>query len=215
MEENYDRNKKIITEYIIKTLCHLGVLLVITIIALLIINKPATMLVHQAEGYFEKSAVDIKIDNSTYEPMTVKKAEFDKEGIKFASKVANISSNDFGLNSSVYYGVNRTCIRNGVALSSSEAMFGDKAGATVIVGYEQTYLSSLNNAKIGDIITATTNYGTYKYAIKSIDYIGIDEKPYTENDKSKLVITAICSDFSKHKDECLCITAKLVSKEVV
>lgn len=202
-------NRSTASTYFLKSLCFLIILLAITIVTVFIAIKPVTSLVHKIEEHYPKQVSDIVLNDDTYQPMSA--SSYDEVKHNYGDKVANISSDDFALNSSVYYGSNRVSIMGGCGFNSSSAMFNQGA-TTVLVGYEEGELSPLDYANSGDTITVTTNYGSFNYQISDVSYSNKPVDDYLNIGENKLVICALTSDFSSHSGQSLYVVADLVGE---
>jgi sortase A len=156
------------------------------------------------------SVRDVVVNDDAYSPLSLDSA--DEFKAVTGDKVANISSDDFALNCSVYYGANRMSMENGAGISTESDMFG-KGKTSFVVGYEESYLSGLKYANVGDVITVTTNYGEFKYKISDVSYVQ-DTDDYSDLGSDKLVICALTSVFSDNSGKLLCVLADKIEGEV-
>lgn len=196
-------------EYVLKIFCYLIILLAITIFTAFVAIKPVTALVHKVESYVAMEPRDIELNDFAYQPNSVDSAE--ELPLNYGDKIANISSYDFGLNCSVYYGFNRISFSSGTGFYGGSALFG-KGGASCIAGYMEGCLSALNYAAVDDVITVVTNYGEYKYRITDVKYADINSKNDYSTDSDSLVICGYTSDFSEHSGEALYVYAERIGE---
>ncbi|MCM1114309.1 MAG: sortase [Clostridium sp.] len=216
MGDNTDKkrkNKRAYAHYIIQTACFLAVLLVITVLTIFVAIKPVTELVNKVEANFDMQVGDIVLNENTYQPLSETSVNPDTLQYVFGDKIANISSSDFGLNCSVYFGGNRASLSAGVGFSGDTSLFG-LGKVSRVVGYDETYFSSLRYADKGDVITVTTSYGVYDYRVKEVKYIDAAKDAYKDNGSDMLVLCSMCSDFSVHRGENLYVFADRIDKEV-
>lgn len=195
-------------DYFTKTIAYLIILLAITISVVIATINPVTSLVHRVEEHYAIQSRDIVLDDSTYAPNTAQNAA--DVNVSYGDKIANITSDDFALNCSVYYGSNRITMKNGAGLHTDSDM--PLNGTSLILGYAESCFSSLEYCEKGDVITLTTNYGEYNYRVNDIKYIDSNATAYKKAEGNKLVLCALTSDFSQHSGENLYIFADMTEK---
>lgn len=198
-------------QYFINTLCYLAILLAITVLTVFAAIKPVSELVHRVEAYVPMEARDIELNDSAYSPLSADSA--DELRFHYGDKIAEITSDDFRLNCAVYYGSNRISMGSGAGFSGETDLFGVN-GTSVVAGYIESYFSGVEHCEIDDVITVTSNYGSFEYRVTDMKYIANDKEAYKENDDERLVLKAICSDFSEHGGESLYVFASRVNGEV-
>lgn len=196
-------------DYFVKTACYLAILLSFTIAVIFFAINPVTSLVHGIENQFSRQVRDVKLDDSTYAPGSLESA--DGMSIDYGDKIAVITSDDFSLNCSVYYGSNRITMSNGSGFHAKSDMIG--GGTSMISGYLQTCFSGLEHCEKGDIITLTTNYGVYSYRVNEVKYIEDGKTAFDKTDSNRLVLRALTSDFSQHSGESLYVFADMTERE--
>lgn len=202
-------SRSVVREYIVKILCYLIILLAITILTAFIAIKPVTELVHKVEAHVSMEDRDIVLNDASYNPLSTDSADSLK--INHGDKIANISSDDFGLNCSVYYGSNRISFGSGAGFYVKSDLFG-KGGTSFVTGSAERYFSSLAYAAEGDVITVVTNYGEYHYRVKNIEYVDNGSKSDYSTDSETLVLCALTSDFSEHSGKTLYVYADRVGE---
>lgn len=202
-------HKRPVAEYAVKSLCFLLIFLAVTIGTVFAAINPVTELVHKAEAYFGKEVRDVQLNDSAYAPRTAENA--DEVQYSYGDKAAVISSDDFGLNCAVYYGANRMSMENGAGLSASSGKIASDS-TSVIVGYMERSFSSLVYAEPGDVLTVTTNYGSFDYSITDTQYIKNDEDDFNALGQDKLVLCALTSELSEHQGEKLCVIAERIGE---
>lgn len=208
-----DSSKKHITgtagKYLIKIFSYLAILLVITILTAFAVIKPVSNIVHKVEAYVPMENRDIVLNDDSYDPLSANSAD----GLKFnyGDKIANISSDDFGLNCSVYCGSNRVSLSEGAGFYGESALFGND-GTSIVKGYIEKYFSPLTYAEVNDTITVVTNYGEYNYRVTKVEYIDSEQKADEHTDGASLVLCGFTSDFSQHSGETLYVYAQLTGE---
>ncbi len=130
----------------------------------------------------------------------------------YGAKIGVITSDSFGLNSSIYCGANRASMSEGVGFDKKSGLIGDN-GTTVIAGYLESSFSALEYAEVGDELNITTSYGDFRYRITDIQYSQSEESSL-KNSGSALVLCAVCSEFSQHSGENLIVFADKADGEV-
>lgn len=175
------------------------------------VNKSALAFVHKVEEALPMQVRDIEIDtDSDYISL-----EDDSENIEYGTLVANLSCENAGVNTSVYYGLNRVSLRYGAGVSGSDgsALFSQD-GNTVIGGYDETYFMSLKYIEEGDTITVTTKDKILTYTVTEtkIDVQGADG---IDDSSGKLIVYSIYSDFSENSGNCFYVIAQKSGEEVI
>lgn len=198
-----------VREYVFKILCYLIILLAITILTAFIAIKPVTEIVHKVESYVSAEDRDIVLNDNSYNPLSADSAEGLK--INHGDKIANISSDDFNLNCSVYYGSNRISFCEGAGFYVKSDLFG-QGGTSFVTGSAEKYFSALAFAAVDDVVTVVTNYGEYNYRIKDIEYIDSNQKSDYSTDGETLVLCALTSDFSEHSGKTLYVYAQRIGE---
>ncbi|MGN1202371.1 MAG: sortase domain-bontaining protein [Eubacterium sp.] len=200
------QKKGIFHNYIIYITSFLIIALAITIVAIIIAVKPATELVHKIENSLAMEVRDVQINDGYYPS-----ADNDKSA-EYGDRIGNVSIESCGLNCNIYYGANRVSYRYGAGFSADSVGFGS-GNVSVLKGFDETYFSSLEYAKIGDIITVTANDGVYTYQVTDTKYIADNKQAYQSEDKDMLVLCSIYSDFSNHSGEYLYVFADRINGE--
>ncbi len=185
------RTNRIVTDYVLKVLSFVAIALVLTIIMLLILNKPVKSMIHNIESAQDIQVRDIVVNDNIPE---------DDQTFAYGDKMGVITCENIGLNANIYFGSNRKSMKSGVGFSNKTAMFGE-GKVSMIAGYDETYLSSLTHIKNGDIIDISTPSGNHQYTVLDSKYISTETKAYNSDDEDMLVICSICSDLSKHSGE--------------
>lgn len=205
-----NRRRKAVNEYSLKTASYLIIMLAVTIAAVFVLIAPVTELVHKVEAYVPMEVRDIVLDDSTFAPSDSENgdaAEYD-----YGEKIGVITSDRFGLNSSIYCGANRVSMAEGVGFQKNSGLIGG-SDTTVIAGYMEGAFSPLEYAENGDVLNISTSYGDFTYKISNVQYFKDTDSSFN-NSGSALVLCAICSDFSQHCGERLIVFADRADGEV-
>lgn len=83
-----------------------------------------------------------------------------------------ITCEGIGLNAPLYFGDNDSVLDMGIGTYPGSWIPGTQ-GTTLISGHTETYFHVLEHIQVGDIITITTEYGTYEY--KVTEYTIVEE----------------------------------------
>ncbi|MGN0521973.1 MAG: sortase [Eubacterium sp.] len=193
--------KSVLPEYVIIPSAFVSVLLVLSIVAIIIAMKPVTELVHKVENGAPIEVRDIVLleDNGDND-------------VEYGEYLADITCENTGLNSKVYYGANRISYRSGAGLSSKFSLFGE-GKAIVLSGYDTTYFSALKNTEKGDIFTVQAGGQTYKYKVTDTALIDKSVEAFKENNKERLVLYSAFSDFSENKNKRFYVFADRIDGE--
>lgn len=202
-------SRSAVREYILKILCYLIILLAITILTAFIAIKPVTGLVHKVEAYVSAEDRDIVLNDNSYTPLSIESTDGLK--INLGDKIASISSDDFNLNCSVYYGSNRISFGEGAGFYVKSDLFG-QGGTSFVTGSAEKYFSALTFAAVDDVITVVTNYGEYNYRVKDIEYVDSNKNSDYSTDRETLVLCALTSDFSEHSGKTLYVYAERIGE---
>ena len=81
-------------------------------------------------------------------------------------KIGVLKCESVGINTDVYYGVNRVSLRSGAGVSS-KSNFGTYDMKLNIAGYSTKAFKGLNNVSVGDTITFETTEKIYEYTVES------------------------------------------------
>lgn len=186
-----------------------------TLIALVVIIPLAVIvytncagIVHRAQQAVGISANELTVDNS-YEESNAKEYI---DTVKVGKLLGRITNEDVGINEMVYYGLNRVCLRNGVAMSSSSYLFGE-GGCTKVSGYSSTSLNRLNDIPVGAVIRVQTYWGDFEYEVKD-KYESDSAHAIPDGDYLLLAVNSGTKAFSIQSDNNIYVVAELVSKEV-
>lgn len=174
----------------------------------IIIFSNCAPIVHRAQQSVGISANELVIDDS-YEEVGV--SEY-LDSVKVGKLLGYITNEDAGINEKVYYGINRACLRNGVAMSSSSYLFGE-GGCTRIAGYSSTSLNRLGDIPVGSVIKVQTYWGDFEYKVTDV-YEADSVKTLPEEDSLLIAVNSGTKAFSVQNGNNIYVAAELVSKEV-
>lgn len=163
--------------------------------------------VHEAQNVLVKSYNDLYIDNTN----NGETGDDFINTIKVGKLIGTITCDRVGLNENIYYGINRVCLRDGVGLDRNSYLFG-KGGCSNIAGYPSSSMKGLYDIKVGDVITVTSYWGTFKYEVT--DSKEADDISNPEGDSLVLSTSRSTDAFSIQSSKKLFVTATLISKEV-
>lgn len=207
---NKKRRRVAVNEYAVKTVSYLIIMLTVTVAAVFVLINPVTELVHKIESYVPMEVRDIVPDDSTYNSSSIE--ESNPTVYNYGAKIGVITSDDFGLNSSIYCGANRTSMSEGVGFHRNSGPIGGN-DTTVITGYTEAGFSALEYAQKGDVLHISTSQGSFSYIIKDMQYLNNADSSY-QNSGNALVLCGICSAFSQHSGEKLIVFADKADREV-
>lgn len=198
--------RRAVKEYFLKTSCYLFIMLTVTVAVAFATINIVTNLVHKVEAHVPMEVRDIILNDSMYDPQG--NVQDDAVAYDYGAKIGVITSDSFGLNSSIYCGANRVSMSKGVGFDKRSGLIGG-SGTSVIIGYLEGEFSPLEYAEVGDVIRITTSYWNYSYSITDIQYADS-----FKNSGNSLVLCGICSDFSQHNGEKLVVFADRIDGEV-
>lgn len=204
-------SRKAVKEYALKTICYLLIMLAVTVAVAFGTIHMVTNFVHMIEERVPMEVRDITLDDSAYKPQNGESGGVTEYG-NYGAKIGVITSDGFGLNSSVYCGANRISMSEGVGYDAQSGLIGGN-GTSVIIGYMEGAFSPLEYAELDDVIYLTVEGSAYSYRITDIQY---SESTYDtfRSSSSALVLCGICSDFSQHSGENLVVFADRTDGEV-
>ncbi|MDE5584364.1 MAG: class D sortase [Ruminococcus sp.] len=120
---------------------------------------------------------------------------------KFGELYAMIKCDAFSVDIPVYWGSDREIFERGACQSVGSAVFGND-GNSVISAHADTFFSELNNLKIGDVVTVSTNYGQFTYTVSELIEFRKDNNKYVvPSEKSKLTLYTCKKDILGSSDE--------------
>lgn len=189
---------------IVNTIAFVAAASAVMTIALLILNKPVTQLVHRLEQNSHAAVSDIIITDNYKQGGD---DALSKDELSVGECFANITCESAGLNCDAYYGANQVSLRNGCGVSSSEDIFG--SGRLVLaLGYTETFFAPLELMKAGDIIEVSENSGSFSYVVSDVKCIDKSIDAYNSSDNDMLVLKGIYPDFSSHSGEYIYVFAQ-------
>lgn len=163
--------------------------------------------VADAQNYLTQGYYDVAVDEKQSDKIG---KEFINT-IKIGSLLGTVTCEKVGLNEKVYYGNNRVSLRNGAGLDNKSYLFG-MGGTSKLNGCSSSSFGSLYNIEKGDIITVTSNLGTFKYKVYKT---AVSDKADSTKGDTLLLSTAKSSEpFAALDDENYYVYASLTDGEV-
>lgn len=186
---------------------------IFVLIAMVVALPVGKLMLNYAINTVHKAQTQLTMGFNDMEPIeTVNENNTDASSARFyyGEKLGTVVCERAGLNTGVYFGINRLSMRAGAGLSVKAALPG--TGDTVkIAGHATTAFKALGYVMIDDIIVVSTNWGEYSYKVYDIQV----QANSTEN-KGDLVLSAPISStpFASYQQEHLYVYASPVSEEV-
>lgn len=195
--------------YVNYTVVFLLIALAVAIPVICVGMNSTVKAVHAMQEQMPKDYYDVQLDD-TYNQATFKDSA---ELVNFGKLVGNLKCDSVGIDTKVYYGINRVSLRDGVGLSANWALPGNDACAYVR-GYASSAFGSLYNVKKGASITLETFYGKFEYKVVAVKK-SKDASKFAPKGEAIILSTASSTDaFSAQNGEGYCVVATLTSKEV-
>lgn len=197
------KQKNIIAEYVTRAFIYVLIAMVLAVIAVVAAMKPVSALVHKAEAAMPYTVTDVEIQDAD--------RLVSVDNVYSGDAVAKLTCDKRGISCTVFYGLNRATMRNGVGLHSKHSFFGND-DITVVAGYDEGCFSELKYVEKGDAIIVTTADKTIKYKVKDT-FFDNKSNPSVEKENGDLIIYSSFSDFSQHRDECFYVLAREVASD--
>lgn len=147
------------------------------------INKTFKLINLVSNKTTEKILKDVKLD------LTTKNLEVYPE---YGSKYATLKIPSIDVEQPIYYGDSLDILKNGVGHYIA-SYFPGEGGSILYMGHNtKNMLRKLPDIKIGDEITVTTSYGSYKYEVertKVIKDTDLDEVPIQREKEILMIYT--------------------------
>lgn len=105
------------------------------------------------------------------------------------TQYGTITCDTIKLSAPVYYGDSDEALLNGVGQYPQSAMPGE--GKPILIGgHDGTFFAPLENIKVGDVVSITTDYGKYDYKVAGTEVAqATDTKAYNlAQDKEQLIL---------------------------
>lgn len=163
------KKEKGVVPYITTPLIYILIALVVVLPLFIGFANRAVNTVHEAQETYALDYSDIEVNSERFDS---KALVYDVNKISECEKVGRIKCEKVGINSDVYFGVNRVSLRNGAGLSTKSS-FNDAASKLNIAGYSTRAFKGLDNISVGDVITFETTDKVYEYKVQSNE-IGLD-----------------------------------------
>lgn len=96
----------------------------------------------------------------------------------------------------LFFGDTNKCLKNGVGQYAGSSFPG--CGSTVLIaGHNNGYFNGLKDVKTGDIITISTNYGTYEYRVTKTElHNSTDSSAYDLTADKENIVLYTCYPFN-------------------
>lgn len=160
------------------------------------VSSVGSLMVSSSTPTFNNSKLE-SIYDETSEKSTAEAVDISEVTMPgYATHYAMISCDTIGLKAPVFFGDNNEILQNGVGqyIGSSAPGFGSPI---LLVAHNTTYFLPLQNIQIGDIITISTNYGTYNYSITGTRIAHKnDTSAYDLKQQSEQLIMYTCYPFN-------------------
>lgn len=183
------KKKSVFNVYISKILIFLLIALAVSAIAIIAVRPIVTKYIHKAEEAYSIDTDDIVTVDNSFSPNSLDSMPSAKD-YGYGKKLAVMTCDRIGLNTSVYSGSIRTSMRYGVGISTEYSLFGGE-GVSFVTGYAQADFEPLENIEEGDVIEVVTEYGTYHYTVDNILTAKSNEIKLDKYSKGTLVLSAI------------------------
>ncbi|MBQ9531458.1 MAG: sortase [Eubacterium sp.] len=152
-----------IIPYITTPLIFCLISLVVVLPMLISFTNIAVKSVHNVQEKIPYGINDAVVHSERFDNKTL---EYDVEKIGLCEKVGVLRCERVGIDTEVFFGVNRVSLRNGVGLSAKSKLNNNNSKLD-IAGYSSAYFKGLNNVKKGDVIVFETTDKIYEYEVVS------------------------------------------------
>ena len=161
-EDNKKKDRGIVP-YITTPLSYCLVALIVVLPLLIAFVNFSVKTVHKAQEQLVIDFNDIEVNTERFDNNSL---VYENDKISVCEKVAVLKCTKIGLETNVYYGVNRVSMRNGVGISSKSVFDGYKSKLN-IAGYSTGMFKGLHNIKKGDVLVFETTDKIYEYTVVS------------------------------------------------
>lgn len=186
-------------------------LIVIAPVSKALMNK-AVDTVHKSQETLTIDYNDLKAEDSNFKASEETSGAVSLPKLVSSEKIGVITCENAGLNTSVYYGLNRVSLRSGAAVSAKSSLFGEGKGVHVY-GYSSTAFKSLYHLEVDDEITVSSRWGRYIYKVVSCE--NLTSAPKTDENVLILSTSKDNKAFSDFDDEKYYVVAEFVSGPTV
>ena len=152
-----------VVPYIVTPVIYVAISLIVILPAFGMFTNYSVSAVHEFQEKLPADYNDIKISTQRFDDNSL---VYENELIGLCEKVGTIKCENAGIESEVYYGINRVSLRNGVGVST-ESTFNDAASSFHMAGYATQAFKGLCNVREGDKIVFETNDKIYEYTVVS------------------------------------------------
>lgn len=190
--KKHHKKHRVVLPYIKTPIIYVLISMIIAVPVMLGLMYYAVNTVHKAQDVLVKDYYDVEVvdDNNP------------NDQIELCECFGTLSCKDVGLNTAVYYGINRVSMRDGVGMSTSSAL----EEHIDIAGYPSGAFRALYDIEIGDTIELDSVAGDMFYEVVDISVKEVN----TPVDGSTLVLCTAkdTSPFSFYDNERLFVTAR-------
>lgn len=110
----------------------------------------------------------------------------------YGSKYATLKIPSVGIELPIYYGKTLDLLKNGIG-HDNDSYFPGEGGSIILMGHNfSKFLGKLPNAKIGDTIQITADYGEFNYTIYDTQIVNendVDKVPIQEKEEILMIYT--------------------------
>ncbi len=207
-KRGYVRRYEILA-YIKQPLIYILISMIVVIPVMIGLMNFAVNYVHTAQKALTMDYNDIEVDNS------YKKADKNNyyKSVHIGKLMGSVVCENAGLNSKVYYGMNRVSMRDGAGMDNTSALPGN-GSCVYIAGYASSGFGALYHLEKGDTLTLETYWGKFRYKVTEAKVCNHVRKMEPEGESLILVTSASTDAFSVYNDESYCVAATLISEEV-
>lgn len=148
--------------------------------------------ISEAFSLVNKVAIDIENKEQQEETKIIKQEKRLKNYPEYGTQYATIQIPKIDVDLPVYFGDTLEILKNGVGHSSG-SYFPGEGGSIVYMGHNsRKVFRRFSELQVGNEITVTANYGTYKYRIYDMQLIketDLDKVPIQKNKEILMVYT--------------------------
>lgn len=121
------------------------------------------MVIEKGNPDYQKYPSDTQIEAAFKKVDRIEKSEVQYPVV--GERYAKISCEDIGLDVFLYFGDDEEILKHGAGqyVKSNLPGFG---GTVLVCGCDTTYMSSLSEIEVGNIVNVDTEYGRYQYAVR-------------------------------------------------
>ena len=211
-----DKSKSKKKKYDNELISYIVTPIVFTLISLIIVIpmslgmlKLAVNTVHKAQRGMPITMDDIEIYDADYTPSEEFVGTVELPKLRICEKIGDLSCDERGFKTEVYYGVNRVSFRSGAGLYIDGSLPG-QGSAVYVKANRLTAFKALDNIAEDDIISFVTSWGFYEYRVTQTGVF--DEAPVSDAEEYLLLETQSSKDaFSCYGESRYYVLAEYVS----